>query len=113
MLLFVDLSRVHNLLNCARGDETEDFNIACLAYTVRAILCLEIICRIPIWIDNYDFIRACDVEPDTTGFGANQEDELFRICVEVGNGFRTLFVLHAAVKVGEVVFCAIDIEETT
>lgn len=45
--------------------------------------------RVPIGVNNDDFIGRGDVEAHSTGFGADQEDKLVRVGVEVVDGFGT------------------------
>src|SRR6478609_4290772 len=69
LLLFVNLTRVHNLLDCPERYKAENLNIASLADTIGSILGLKVIRRIPVRINNNNFIRRCDVESHAASFG--------------------------------------------
>ncbi len=101
LLLLVDLSRVHDLLDCAGGNEAEDLDVAGLADAVGAILGLQVVGRVPVRIDDDDFVGGGDVEPYAAGFGADQEDEGGGVAVEVVDCFGTVEEGHAAVEVGD------------
>ena len=111
LLLLVNLAGVHNLFYRTRGDESEHFNIAALTNTIGSILGLKIVGWIPVRIHNYNFVRGCDIQTNTTGTRGNKEDKLIRVRIEVCDGLGTIFIAHASVQVGEIVFRPVKVEQ--
>ena len=60
-------------------------------------------CRVPVRIDDYDFVRRGDVQAYSAGAGRNQEDKLVLVAVEVVDGFSPVFVGHGPIEVADVV----------
>lgn len=83
LLLFVDLARIHDFFDCASRDQAEDLDIPSLTKTVCTILSLKIICWVPVWIDDDNFVCGSDVEAKTTGFRGYEKDEGAGIGVEL------------------------------
>ena len=50
LLLFVDLAGVDNFFDGALGDEAEYFDVAALADSEGAVLCLEVVRWVPVWV---------------------------------------------------------------
>lgn len=50
LLLFVDLPRVDDFFDGTLGDEAEDFDVAALADSKGAVLGLEVVRRVPVWV---------------------------------------------------------------
>ncbi len=60
-LLLVDLSEVDVLLDASRGDKPVDAHVSMLAKAVSAVLGLEVVRRVPAWVEDHYHVGAGDV----------------------------------------------------
>lgn len=72
-LLFINLPRINKFLKRTSSKKTKNYNMSFLPITKWSVLGLQVLCRIPVWIKNYNPISTDQIQTQTASTSGYQE----------------------------------------